>query len=76
MALPLLAHLLRGRGWEHAGSCKTALNRPRLKVVYISFHLPFFGHNSLTARELGKVPGSLGRRGKECGEHLADSLHT
>lgn len=45
MALPLLAHLLRGRGWEHAGSCKAALNRPRLKVVYISFHLPFFGHN-------------------------------
>lgn len=76
MALLLLVYFLRGRGWEYVGFCKTVLNRLRLKVVYISFYLFFFGYNSLIVRELGKVFGSLGRRGKECGEYLVDSLYT
>lgn len=33
------------RGRECAGSCRMAFNRPPLEVVYISFHLHFFGHN-------------------------------
>lgn len=75
--LPSLTYL-QGRERECAGSCRMAFDRPPLKVVYISFHLHFFGHNFIRPlpnwRVLGNAAGSLGKRGMVFGEHLASLI--
>ena len=48
--------------------CRLAFNRPPLKVVYISFHLHFFGHNFIwplsKCKRAGKCGWKLGKNRK------------